>query len=209
MLKILTPAATQDLTTLAAIKAELQLTDSSDDAVLADLIRQSSSMISTHCRRIFGKETVRETFQFTYGSCGHVLLLQRTPVVEIISVHEDDRLLLDTDYMVDEQTGRLIRVYAGHQVDWWPIRATVDYIGGYELLAELPYDVERCCLDMVKRLYFSRNRDPSLRGEKILDVIEQSYFGSAANGGAVAGAGFPSDGLPSDIAGRLTPYRNL
>ena len=209
MLKTLIPAPTQDLTALETVKAELQLTDSTDDGLLGDLIRQSSSMIASHCRRVFGRETVRQTFSFAFGSCGNLLLLDRTPVAEIISVYEDDNLLLDSDYTVDEQTGRLIRMYGGYQVDWWPRRVTVDYVGGYQLLGELPYDIERCAVDLVKRFYYARTRDPSLRSEAILDVINQSFYQSAGAGGAVAAPGMPADGLPGDIAGRLLMYRNI
>ena len=210
MLTILTPAPTQDLTAIETVKSELQLTDSADDAVLGDLIRQASWTVSSHCRRVFAQETVRETYdRFFAIPCRRPILLTRTPVVQVISVTEDDHVLNPSDYAADRETGELHRMWGGYPVDWWPCRLTIDYIGGYSLLAELPHDVERCCIDLVKRYYYARSRDPSLRSEQILDVINSSYFGSSANGGAVAGAGFPSDGLPSDIAGRLLPYRNL
>ena len=54
---------------------------------------------------------------------------------------------------------------------------TVTYTGGYvtpqqaaddaELTRDLPYDIERAVIDMVKALYWGRGRDPGVRGKSV------------------------------------------
>ena len=54
---ILTPAANKKLTTLEQIKQELEITNSTDDAFLNDLIDRMSGRIEDFCHRIFAKQT--------------------------------------------------------------------------------------------------------------------------------------------------------
>ena len=76
----------------------------------------------------------------------------------------------------------------------------MEYRAGYEP-ADLPEDIRRACIDLVKYRYFSRSRDPALRSERILDVIDSSFTSASSTS--------TKRGLPLDIAERLDNYRRF
>lgn len=76
MLEILSPAATDDLTTLATAKRELGVTDAAQDAHITDLIREASDLVAQWCNRSgFGRETLRQIERL--ASPVDVIVLQR------------------------------------------------------------------------------------------------------------------------------------
>lgn len=92
-----TVAPTLDLTTVAAVKAELGGTFSAaDDALLAILVKQMSSAIVAYTHRVFARETLTETLP---GFGGIHLQLARTPVVEVTAVTDQNSAVI-TDYAV-------------------------------------------------------------------------------------------------------------
>jgi hypothetical protein len=205
MLTVITPADTYDLTILATAKADLGITGSSGDAYLQSLIQQASGEIAAFCDRVFALETVSETFaaggawwRGRPSRCAP-LALARWPVVEITSVTEDDTLVSADDYTLDAAEGLLYRTVSAIDVGWWGGDTVVVYSGGYALLGELPFDIERCCLDLVRQWYHGRSRDPALRSEEVPGVISQSW--SAIDSLPTVG------GIPADIAGRLNRYK--
>lgn len=192
------PAA-RDLTRLATVKTELAIADTAQDAWLTDAIRQASDAISAYCRRPegFGRATWAQTWRAAYaGEAANVLILARDLVPSLVSVVEDGTNLAAESYLLD---GSLLRrLDADRPVDWRAAKIVATYQAGYTLMGELPYDVERCCLDLVVRAHQAKGRDPGLRSERILDVIAQSWD-------TPGGDGF-KDGLPRDVAERLAPY---
>src|SRR5579862_1762171 len=106
ILTVITPADSYDLTTLATIKAELEITDTNSDVQLGIFIDQASGECATYCKRVFGKETVSEQFRLGQGSRLHrrsrteELILARYPIVSITSITEEDGTVLvqDTDF---------------------------------------------------------------------------------------------------------------
>jgi uncharacterized phiE125 gp8 family phage protein len=207
---VLTPALSYDLVTLAAAKAEMEVTGTSDDAVIASFIRQASATVSTFCQRVFPQETVTETFRlkdalwFSPASSRLALesplYLSRRPVGAITNITDNGTVLTPDAYDLDLESGRLERlagVYSGY--GWWGV-VSVTYTGGYPP-GGIPGDLERAVMDLVKRAYFSRSRDPALRSEQVLDVINQSF--------TAIGSEQTVGGLPKDIADRLSPYRVL
>jgi hypothetical protein len=199
-LRVTAAATTKDLTRLATVKAELSIANTVQDAWLADAIRQASDGIAAYCRRPegFGRETVEETFRAVRpGAAASCLILGRDIAPAIASVVEDGASLLAAEYVLDGSL--LYRLEDDRPACWLAAKIVVVYQSGYALLADLPYDVERCCLDLVVRAYNARGRDPGLRSERILDVIAQSWDTPGGNGF--------KDGLPVDVADRLAPYR--
>lgn len=183
------------LTTLAKVKAELQSPDA-DDALLTTLIEQASATIETFCGRSFAAAAGTETIRLDRWR--ERLILDRTPVVSVASVVLSGQALDPASYEVESSgSGFLLRLDASSCSIGWPVgRVVVTYTAGY---SATPPDVERCCIDLVSRAYFARGRDPALRSEKILDVIDQSWF----DPDKVEMRG----GFPADIADRLTAYR--
>jgi len=195
MLDVLTPAVTNDLASVTTIKAELQIGDASQDAYLATLIREASGLVSVYCGRVLVAETVRETFRLDRSRPS--LILSRFPVVTVTSVVADGVTLTTDDYEVDRDAGTLWRLSDDARTAWTARKVVVTYTAG---LSPIPADIERATVDLVKLAYFSRSRDPALRSEKILDVIDTAYQVTATS---------PTvGGLPADIAARLDRYRS-
>lgn len=211
MLTVIAPAATHDLTVLETVKAELEVSGSGDDAFLARLIQQASGDIARYCNRAFALEAVREVFRLiepyggeydAYSLTTAPLLLRRSPVVQVLSIVEDDGAPLQpAEYELEPDTGLIRRLSDSWIIGFWGARVVVEYRAGYELLAGLPHEVERACIDLVKARYFARSRDPALRSEAILDVINASYTSSSSAA--------TKRGLPLDIAERLDAFRRF
>jgi len=208
MLTVLTPAPSQALASLETVKAELGIADASSDATLTRLIEQASDEMASFCDRQFMLETVREVFAlecFAFGDglwrmAGEPLLVARRPVVELIGITDDDGSLAPTDYEIDLPRGRIWRRAGGMRTGWYARRLTVEYRGGYAP-GEVPPALERICIDLVKRSYFTRGRDPALRSEEVPGIISQTFTASSSE--VTAG------GVPQDIADRLWRFRDL
>lgn len=189
------------LTTLTDAKAALAVTGTDDDAFLTSAIERASAMVETYCGRVFGLREVTDTVRI---NCRKPRLILAAPVASITSVTEAGTLLTTADYELDAEAGLLSRLDSSDNIVSWAIGKTVVvYEVGYVLPgnngANLPADIQACTIDLVARAYHARGRDPSLRSEKILDVIQQSW--SAVDSVTTRG------GLPLDVAERLDPYR--
>lgn len=199
VLTVNTAAATKDLTVLAALKAELGITGTGDDALLSSLIRQASDAINAHCSRPegFGAETVTETF-WLECSAPPALILARDLSPAIATVTEDGTALTaGTDFALDGSL--LLRLRSDQPSAWSATKVVVGYSAGYTLLGGLPYDLERACLDFCTTLWASRGRDRLLRSEAVDGVMSDSYLD-------------PRDGafgLPPAVAGMLASYRRI
>jgi hypothetical protein len=174
------PATVKRLSTVARAKAEVGLTDTSQDVLLGLLLDEASDAIAAYTHRVWGRETVIETLP---GSGRRLLGLSRTPLISISSLTEDGVAV--TDYTIeDARVGALAR-----DNGWWPAlaggwdaaayssgyilpgvqrwRYAITYQAGFILPEEatptLPGGVERACLETVKDWYAARSgRDPAL-----------------------------------------------
>lgn len=184
------------LTTLDALKAELDIADAASDTALTALIGQWSATVETFCRRSFAVAETTDMIRLD-KPCKR-LVLERVPVTVVSAVTVAGTALDPSAVEIDHaDAGFLLRVNAAGRSLGWPVdRIVVTYIAGY---ATTPPDVERCVLDLCVRAWTARGRDPALRSEKILDVIDQSYV----DPDKVA----MRDGLPADVADRLDSYR--
>lgn len=197
MLEIVTPALTGDLTLLATVKAELKITGTDEDDFLTDTIHRASAAIAKHCgRTTFGRETYRQT-EFLSREVDSIILDQDLDV-DVSSVVVDDTLLPSTSWILD---GLLVRRLSAGRPSCWSAgsKIVLTYEAGFQLLGTLPYDIEQVCLDLVKDAYRSKDRDRALRSERVLDISEVTFFGSAVNA--------KSGGLPPDLAARVEDYR--
>jgi uncharacterized phiE125 gp8 family phage protein len=178
LLEVTAPAASHDLTTLAAVKAELEIAEAGSDALLAALITQASRAAARHCNRVFAREAVTETLWLS-GARPVALPLGRYPLAAVAAVREAGALLPVESYAVEPARGLLLRQAGGRPVAWGG-RIEVDYTAGYALPGvgagrDLPEDIERAALELVRAAWFARRRDPALIGEDLSGVLALRY----------------------------------
>jgi hypothetical protein len=165
-LTIIEAATEVRLTTLAAVKAELQVTKNTDDAYLNELIDQASDAVRSWCQRTFAAETVRETIHLS--TCTTALMLSRWPITTIFSV-EINGEAEDTANVETDEAGFLRRLTDGRLVFWPATRIVIQYRAGYVLPGQsgrtLPKAIERGVILTVKDAWHARERDPRLRSE--------------------------------------------
>jgi hypothetical protein len=193
-------ATDKRLTTIAAVKAELQVGSGTDDAYLASGIAQASDAIAVWCDRSFGLETVREYLDHRYAVPS--VLLSRWPLVEVKSSSADGMAFVVSGTEVDEIDGSVYRLDAGGKRIAWPSGSVIiEYSAGYVLPNQtgrtLPHDIERAALTLIKAHWYARNRDPLIRSETSEGIGSTDYF-----------AGTISQ-LPPEVESLLPPYRNL
>lgn len=202
ILTVTTAASSYDLTTLANVKAELNITDGASDAVLQRYISGASRAAMQYCNRVFAVEAVSE--QFLAGHAGRLmrggvnpLQLARWPLVTVASVTENAVLLvLATDYLVDPATGQLTRVdSSSYPQRWQPLPLTVAYSAGY---ATIPPDLEDAVIRMVTKRWRAKGRDATLKQRSVPGVLEEAYW---------IATGPDAGNLTPDIEDILSNYR--
>ncbi len=194
-------SATQDLTILATVKSIMRVSNDDSDDIISTFIKQSSAAIARHCDRVFGKATVTETFRIMGNECIKALILSRYPVATMTSIIEDDGtpLTLNTDFTLNKKSGTLRRLNGSGYSDWSACKITVQYDGGYQLLQELPQDLEMACISLVKSKVLANNRDPLAKRIEIPDVETIDYWvGSVGDSGV----------FPPEVCALIDPYRD-
>jgi len=203
MLQILTPATTQNLTTLEVARVELG-TAGTDEQMTALIARASAACIRFCNRpRGFGRETLRQTERVrpwfsaypTETASGIALANELDP--EIASVLDGDTTLAADEYYLAD--GVLHRVAAGARYGWcWGGPVVIEYAAGFVLPDTLPPDIEQACLSTMKAWHFGRGRDPYIRSQSAEGVGSVTYAtGPAESGGA----------LPAEAGALLAPWR--
>jgi hypothetical protein len=203
-----TPADSSNLTDLATIKAELGITDTSEDTNLTTWIAQASASCAAYCDRVFGLEVVTETFRnrfsFVYRTENRVdsIRLARNPVVTITSIVCDTVVLVqDVDYELDPVEGILYRLDGfDNIIQWCFAKLVINYSGGWALIGTLPLNIERACIVQVKSIRSDATRDTSVKSESIPGVLSTTY---------VTSNNTDSVSLDPIAAGFLDPYRNI
>lgn len=213
MLVVTVPATNHRLVTLEVVKAELRVTGTSEDDFLGNAIDRASAAIERWCNRVFAVETVRETFARSqlagfhmpaFGNSSDSLVLTRWPVVSLVSVTESGSALATSAYEFDPASGLLYRLgNGGLRRPWMNGAAVVEYQAGYVLPGDdgrdLPADIERAAVMLVKAEWFARDRDPLVKTEDVTGVLATTYWVGGIPGGGT---------LPPDVEGLLSPYRS-
>lgn len=186
-LVVVTPADDYLLTTVLAVKVELDISDEDNDNLIESFIEQASDQISTFTGRVFAKEQVKETI----GATGlPEILLNRTPIVTVDEIKYDGTEV--TDYSISSyKAGILYREtgWSDTSISWntfekehpspylkpsWEFTYTAGYVlpnqSTVSAPRDLPHDLERACIDMVKTLYRSKSLDSSIKRYKVGDT---------------------------------------
>jgi hypothetical protein len=182
ILNVITPAASNDLTTLADIKSLMMIpsTDTTADVMLQQLITAISETVARMCNRVFGYETVDETFYQLEDGCSQRLYLTRWPVVlaDIASFTSDDGtdfLTIPDQWVLEDATGTLYRkpIYG----PWYGV-IDVNYSGGYRLPDNAPGPLAFAVQALVREAYMGYLRNPRLYGVRQIRHKEssESYY---------------------------------
>jgi len=199
ILSVFSASSTQDLASLASAKANLRITTPDLDTSIQAWISRASAAIASACDRVFGLETVIETFFVSREL--ESLPLARYPISNISSLTIDGGTTESaTDYVADKSSGVLLRLSSGAMSTWCGERVEVAYSGGYSLSSGAPRDLEQACLLMVSYAYSYSRRDVLAKRIEVPDVQSVDYWvGGVGRGGE----------LPPDVLSLISPYRRL
>lgn len=185
----MTPPIRTELTTVARVKDRLGVVSSTDDGILAGLIRSASAAAERFCSRPFARRIVQEKLA---GYDSIYLMLGRTPVINVASVtYRGDGL---TGYEIaDRDAGLLFRengwlwtagFMSGITLERAPGSEFPDYTASYVAGYLLPGD------DLTAALITAASSDASFNTTSsdfaLLssgDVFETSGFEQGANNG--------------------------
>jgi hypothetical protein len=211
VLTVSTPATSKALTSLARVKAVLQILDETEDLYLGILIDQVSAFVCDYLNvaaaddgsKTLGLETLVETIMLREKR--PLLQLDRAPIVAVTSIIEDDSdtaLVADEDYQVIKSTGFLRRMTVESPGLWCARKIVVTYQAGWKLPDQgddrnLPLPIETAVIDLIKNERDMRTRSAHVKVEDIPDVMRTEYFANIMN---VPGA------MPPETAAKLAPY---
>ena len=217
-----------DLTTLANVKTLIQITDSSQDALISLLITSVSAQIESYCGRSFGWADYDETLA---SNNRQILQCDNWPINNITFVKQHGNTLVQgQDYQVYPRYLNSGQVYRGS--GWtgasWVRGLTADpytgeyiyevsYMAGYVLPGQtppvmplvapaLPADLQLCAMQMVAKVYALSNSGNL--GENLNSIAEGGLSYSWDNPAKI-----PSDlfqviaGMPVQFAQILNGYR--
>lgn len=165
--KVISPADSYDLCTLAEMKTMLGIDPASttEDELLKLWITQYSDVIATMCNRVFAYETVEEIWRGDlppYDTQRGRVFLTHFPVADedIESVTAPDGSLIDPQYYEIENRSGKLQLFTGWSE---PIRVT--YSGGYELPEGAPPALKQALAIMVgaARVAHSRQLTSGIR----------------------------------------------
>jgi hypothetical protein len=125
-----------DLTTLAKVKALLELTETDWDALITELVGAVSERCASYCNRDFESKSRVEY----HDGNGQYLYLKALPVVSIASVHGSDTWEWGTDNLIPAADYQLMEAgMLAYRYGAWPYgpqALKVTYTGGYDALFE-------------------------------------------------------------------------
>ncbi|MCE4223404.1 hypothetical protein HCU64_06540 [Methylobacterium sp. C25] len=193
-LVVITRATATALTTPANVRSDLGLAaDSPSDDQLRRFIDQASETAATYCRRIFGRQTMREHFDLCRrGTWCAEPLLSGAPVNSVASVSLDGTVLDPSGYRLDEEPADPISLFylrllhSGTPILWRGRSAAVEYKTGWFLPSDsgsapagvplLPAAVERAVILLVGVALSGSGRDIMIKSEQTEGVGQTDYY---------------------------------
>jgi hypothetical protein len=206
---VVTPAASIDLITIDELKRALNLTSTTQDAMLTDLITRVSAEVAAYCNnRVFGFETVVETFT-EISSDTRRLFLARYPIPQdntgITAINNGDAVLTYPDgILLDSLWGKLTLPRGGAFIE----QTVIEYSGGYNLPDEAPPALKQAVVMLAREAYYS-----TLRGDATVRMVAHKesriiYFDPnvLAKSGAGGSHGTPAQRAAADLLTHFTRY---
>lgn len=186
MLTVTTTSTSGALTSLDALKTQLGITTTDQDAVLEDAIDAASDAVATY----IGYYPLRQSYRETIAGFGaRTMMVSRTPLTSVSAIYYGSTGLLadPNSYVIDNtEAGFIVR---DQGFPWsagveWDLDAhiaprserkvfIVDYTAGWTFSTgshTLPYDLERATLEGAKTFYLGRKRDGSIASKRVGDL---------------------------------------
>jgi hypothetical protein len=206
---VVTPATTNDLLSLDELKIALNITSTVSDPLLAGIITRVSGEMAAYCNnRVFGYETVVETFTELSSDDANRLYLARFPVPQddtgITSITSGSATLAyPNGLLLDSLWGKLT-MPSGTFAE----QTIIEYSGGYNLPDEAPPALKQAAVMLMREAYYATVRgDASVRmlGHKESRII---YFDPNLLARAVGGTtgGTPAQRATHDLLTHFTRY---
>lgn len=205
---VTTPAASQDLTTLDLVKAELGVGDTASDTLLSSWIARASAAVTQYCNRVFPVETLRDDvlperdpYPWQVPGVFAPLQLARRPVLASPAVTVSvagEALDPATDFLVDAAAGQIVRLGTDGRPRAWACEPTsITYRAGFD---PIPADVQDACIRLVWGRWWLRKRgDPLMRAEDLPGVRKVEWWVDTSPGANAA--------MPQDVLDLLDNYR--
>ncbi|RWF66848.1 hypothetical protein [Mesorhizobium sp.] len=208
-LTITTPANDLTLLTIEAMREAAGITGGGSDTSLRAMEARCAASIMSECGIAVGsggaptlrRETLTETF---YQACGEQLILSRRHEISITSIVEDSVTLIDTDFIVDPESG-LLNKLCSDCPSWWSARKVVVVYGAG--FTTVPADLEEAAFDFFRSSWLEKSRDPLVKSERVkvenVDETERQFWVGSVPGQSSEGA------VPDVVAGQLKRFRNI
>lgn len=98
------------LSTLAEVKARLNISGTTDDTFLTAQITLISDTIEAYCRRVFNETDYIQTFYQDDYAPTALMELFHWPLTDVASIEEDDEVLDTDNYRIHKPSGRITRM---------------------------------------------------------------------------------------------------
>jgi uncharacterized phiE125 gp8 family phage protein len=211
IVRIVTPPDSSILASLDDLRADLGITDGAQDPRLTKLLAEASAEFQTECKRVFGNQTIEQTFRQPVGFHRHrareadPLILDSFPVSSITSISEDGAAALaEADYEIDPASGEVWRLHDDIRSPWCSAKIVVTYIAGYVLPNDedvnLPADIQSAVRELATASYYGAGVDPNVRQLEVAGVGSETRWVGNPNGGAP---------YPETIQRTIDRYQNL
>lgn len=165
-------ASGEDLTTLAYVKAYLELTVSTYDTLLTSLITAASYSILSYCHRNSFK--VNSYSEYIDGAGDYTIDLGNVPVISITTITLEaneavPEAIAGSSYILDTKRGRIRLKNTSTATRWFRQgfqNVLASYSAGY---ASIPADLQQACAMIVQSLFIQRGGSLLTTMEKLGD----------------------------------------
>lgn len=168
MITILSPAIQTNLTSLATVKSELNISDTSYDARIARWIVEMSRAAERWCDRLFCRQGYLETLG-GYGDS--IMMVEHTPLVAVSAINYNGAPI--TTFLIQDLEAGLIYL----STDFWQ---TQNYVSSLTSDAPAPNDVRPDFSATYVSGYLVPDDDVSLSPTISVNGIDNSFNDSAS-----------------------------